>query len=88
MCFRVQAGWNQWRKITGILCDRRAPEQIKGMVLMTDSCEAGDDISLSVPGGKLGILISATSIRFCCLFVIQEALFNVSILYMGWRQQQ
>ena len=26
---RIQAGWNNWRKMTGILCDRRVPIKIK-----------------------------------------------------------
>ena len=30
---RIQAGWNGWRKMTGILCDKRAPVKIKGMIL-------------------------------------------------------
>ena len=29
---RVQAGWNEWRKVTGIICDRRLPARVKGKV--------------------------------------------------------
>ena len=27
---RVQAGWNIWRKVLGVICDRRLPARIKG----------------------------------------------------------
>ena len=27
---RIQAGWTAWRKITGVLCDRRVPAKVKG----------------------------------------------------------
>ena len=27
---RMQAGWTAWRKITGVLCDRRVPAKVKG----------------------------------------------------------
>ena len=29
---RVQAGWNGWRKASGIICDRRLPARVKGKV--------------------------------------------------------
>ncbi len=32
---RIQAGWNAWRKITGILCDRRVPARLKGRLFKT-----------------------------------------------------
>ncbi|XP_042878626.1 uncharacterized protein LOC122257420 [Penaeus japonicus] len=27
---RIQAGWNRWRKVTGVLCDRRVNAKVKG----------------------------------------------------------
>ena len=29
---RVQAGWNGWRNILGVICDRRLPASVKGKV--------------------------------------------------------
>ena len=29
---RVQAGWNGWRKISGVICDRRLPARVKGKI--------------------------------------------------------
>ena len=29
---RVQARWNGWRKVSGVICDRRLPDRIKGKV--------------------------------------------------------
>ena len=29
---RVQAGWNGWKKVLGVICDRRLPARIKGKV--------------------------------------------------------
>ena len=29
---RMQAGWNGWRKISGVICDRRLPVKVKGKV--------------------------------------------------------
>ncbi|XP_047484180.1 uncharacterized protein LOC125035913 [Penaeus chinensis] len=33
---RIQAGWNAWRKITGLLCDRRVPAKLKGVMLLPE----------------------------------------------------
>ena len=27
---RVQAGWNEWRRMSGVICDRRVPARVKG----------------------------------------------------------
>ena len=29
---RVQAGWNRWRKVLGVICERRSPARVKGKV--------------------------------------------------------
>ena len=29
---RVQAGWNRWRRMPGVICDRRVPARVKGKV--------------------------------------------------------
>ena len=29
---RVQAGWNEWRKVSRVICNRRLPARVKGKV--------------------------------------------------------
>ena len=29
---RVQAGWNGWRRMSGVICNRRVPARVKGKV--------------------------------------------------------
>ena len=29
---KVQAGWNGWKKVSGVICDRRFPARVKGKV--------------------------------------------------------
>ena len=29
---RKQAGWNRWRKVLGVICNRRLPAMVKGKV--------------------------------------------------------
>ena len=26
----VQAGWNEWRRMSGVICERRVPARVKG----------------------------------------------------------
>ena len=35
MMHRIQSGWNNWKKVSGILCDRRISLRVKGKVYKT-----------------------------------------------------
>ena len=30
--YRIQCGWNNWRKVSGMICDKRVPIRLKGEV--------------------------------------------------------
>ena len=32
---RIQVGWYKWRKATGVICDRKVPNKIKGKFYRT-----------------------------------------------------
>ena len=32
---RIQASWKNWRKLSGVLCDRRLSSRLKGMIFKT-----------------------------------------------------
>ena len=32
---RIQAGWNNWRKMSGVLCDKKIPPKVKGKIHQT-----------------------------------------------------
>ncbi|XP_047471504.1 uncharacterized protein LOC125026943 [Penaeus chinensis] len=32
---RIQSGWNNWEKMTGVMCDKRVPARVKGKIHRT-----------------------------------------------------
>ena len=43
MTHRIQSGWKNWKRISGILCDRRISLRVKGKVYK-NSCKTGNDV--------------------------------------------
>ena len=41
---RVQSGWNNWKRLSGVLCDRKMNVKIKGKVYRTIRGKTGTDI--------------------------------------------
>ena len=35
---RVQPGWNEWRRVSGVICNRRLPARVKGKVIRQQWC--------------------------------------------------
>jgi hypothetical protein len=35
VCHRIKAGWMKWRQASGILCDKRVPQKLKGKLYRT-----------------------------------------------------
>ena len=46
---RVQSGWRNWKKVSGVLCDRRMKVKIKGKVYKTSNGVRSGDM-----GGEEG----------------------------------
>ncbi len=45
MTHRLQSGWKNWKRISGILCDRRIRFRVKGKVYKTVvTCKTGNDV--------------------------------------------
>ena len=52
---RVQSGWNNWKRVSGVLCDRRMNVKIKGKVYITVVRQAlmyGADMGVEEGTGK------------------------------------
>ena len=46
---RVQSGWKNWKRVSGVLCDRRMKVKFKGRL------QDGDKTSTGVRGSDMGI---------------------------------
>ena len=53
---RVQSGWNKWKRVSGVLCDRRMNVKIKGKVnrtvVSTSTDVRGRDMGVEEGTGK------------------------------------
>ena len=51
---RVQAGWNGWRRMSGVICDRRVPARVKGKVAVRPAMlHSGIDENTGGGGGRV-----------------------------------
>lgn len=53
---RVPAGWGGWRRVEGVICDRRVPARVKGKVCRTVArpdfvIRVGDNGTIERTGG-------------------------------------
>ena len=43
MMHKIQSGWTHWKRVSGILCDRRISLRVKGGSIQ-DSCKTSNDV--------------------------------------------
>ena len=51
MTHRIQSGWKNWKRISGILCDRRISLRVKGERIQ-DSCKTSNDVRCRYVGSE------------------------------------
>ena len=44
MTHRIQSGWRNWKRVSGILCNRRISLRVKGKVYKTELCKTSNDV--------------------------------------------